>query len=216
MKINRSYWILLFLLIFVIITIGLWVVRILQGDMPYVDLWTRDQVDWFSDTYMYIFFRYITEMGSRWFLVPFVVTVAIILWIQFKNWLPALIFSGGTLLTHLFNLLIKHAVERERPSIYAAANAEGYSFPSGHSMIPMVCYGLLAFFIAKKINSPKIKLVVQSFFALLIFLIGISRYVINVHFLTDIVAGFIIGFLLLIGFIYLYEDLHKRQSPSRD
>jgi undecaprenyl-diphosphatase len=215
MGIKRNNRILFLLLAVILFMIGLWIVRIIQGEMPYVDVWTREQVEWLSDTYIYLFFRNITELGSRWFLVPFVITAAIILWFVYKNWLPALIFSGGTLLTHVFNLLIKNVVGRERPSIYEAANAEGYSFPSGHSMIPMVCYGLLSYFIAKKITSAKLKLAVQSFFALLIFLIGFSRYVINVHFLTDIVAGFVIGFLMLIGFINLYENLRKRQWQSR-
>lgn len=215
MKLKRNHWILLLLLIVILLMTGVWVVQILQGRMPIVDSWTRPQVELLSDTFVYTVLRYITELGSEWFLVPFVITVGVIIWIVYKNWLPALIFSGGTLLTHGLNLLIKHLVERERPSIYEAANAEGHSFPSGHAMISMVCYGLLAYFIAKVIASVKLKLAVQIFFTLLIFLIGISRYVINVHYLTDVVSGFIIGFLLLVGFIYLYETLRKRQSRSR-
>jgi undecaprenyl-diphosphatase len=199
----------------VLFMIGVWIFRILQGRMPFIDLWTRDLVERLSDTYVYTILRYVTELGSEWFLVPFTIAVGIILWIAAKNWLPALIFSGGTLLSHLFNILIKHLVERERPSIYEAANAEGHSFPSGHAMISMVCYGLLAYFIGKNIASAKMKLAVQIFLALLIFLIGISRYVINVHYLTDVVTGFVIGFLLLVSLIYLYETLRGRQSQSR-
>ncbi|MFA1819065.1 phosphatase PAP2 family protein [Virgibacillus oceani] len=213
---KRNYWIIFILLFVVLFMMGVWVVHILQGRMPYVDLWTREPVELFSDTFIYTFFRYITELGSEWFLVPFTITVGIIIWIVFKNWLPALIFSGGTLLSHLLNILIKHLVERERPSIYEAANAEGHSFPSGHAMVSMVCYGLLAYFIAKKITSARVKLAVHIFFALLILLIGISRYIINVHFLTDVVAGFVTGFLLLVGLIYLYEALHRWQSQPRD
>jgi undecaprenyl-diphosphatase len=215
MNLKRNHWVILFLLGAILVVIGLWIVRILRGNMPYVDVWTRDPVLWLNDTYIYTVFRYITELGSQEFLVPFVIIVGILMWVVFKSWLPALIFSGGTLLSHGLNLLIKHIVERDRPSILEAANAEGHSFPSGHAMISMVCYGLLAYFIAKKIASTKLTLAVQIFFSLLIFLIGISRYVINVHYLTDVIAGFIIGYLLLVGFIYLYEALRKWQTRSK-
>jgi len=216
MKLNRNYWVLLTLILVVLLMVGVWIGRISRGNMPFVDVWTRSPVELLDDTVIYSLFRNITELGSQWFLVPFVITAGIIIWIVYKNWLPALIFSGGTLLSHGLNLFIKHLVERERPSIYEAANAEGYSFPSGHAMISMVCYGLLAYFIIKKISAARMKLVVQILLASLIFLIGISRYVINVHYLTDVVAGFVIGFLLLVGLIYLYEALHRWQSQPRE
>nr|WP_280922962.1 phosphatase PAP2 family protein [Virgibacillus litoralis] len=122
-----------------------------------------------------------------------------------------MVFGVGTLTSHGLNILIKRLVERERPSILVAANAEGYSFPSGHAMISMVCYGLLAYFITKNLKSAKATFAVQFLFALLIFLIGISRYMINVHYLTDVLAGFIFGFIFLVGLIYLYELIRNRR-----
>ncbi|MFD1037672.1 phosphatase PAP2 family protein [Virgibacillus byunsanensis] len=210
----KRLYIILFLLILVLATIGVWIVKIVRGDVPYVDQWTRSLVDTFPETPTYTFFRTLTNLGSEPFMYPFTIIVAILLWWLFRDWLPALFFAGGTLVSHLFNKLIKVLVDRDRPSILVDANAEGHSFPSGHAMITLVCYGLLAYFITKKIKSKKAIMVVQVFFALLIFLIGISRYVINVHYLTDIVAGFMIGFLCLLGFIYLYEWIQKRKAQS--
>ncbi|WP_240510188.1 phosphatase PAP2 family protein [Virgibacillus profundi] len=211
---KKQYYIILFLLALVLFMIGTWIVKIVSGGVPFVDQWTRDLVEKLDDTYIYTGFRWVTNLGSEPFMVPFTVIAALILWWMFRSWLPALIFAGGTLGSHLLNKLIKALVDRERPSILVSANAEGHSFPSGHAMISMVCYGLLAYFIAKKLTSTKSKLLVQFLLALLIFLIGISRYVINVHYLTDVVAGFIIGFLCLVGLIYLYEWLHKRRTQS--
>lgn len=210
---KRNY-IILFLLTVVLVTVGIWIVKIVIGDIPYVDQWTRELVARMDDTYIYTVFRWITNLGSEPFMVPFTAVAAIILWWMFRDWLPALIFAGGTLSSHLLNKLIKLLVERDRPSILVSANAEGHSFPSGHAMISMVCYGLLAYFLARKIISNKLKFMVQAFLALLIFLIGISRYVINVHYLTDVAAGFFIGFLCLVGLIYLYGWLHKRRNQT--
>jgi membrane-associated phospholipid phosphatase len=198
-----------------LIVIGIWVVKIMQGEIPYIDQWTRSLVSTFPDTYTYDFFREVTNLGSKQFMYPFTGVMVVILIIIFRDWLPGVVFGAGIFATHEFNKLIKLIVGRDRPSILEEANAVGESFPSGHAMIPMVCYGLLSYFLAKKLKSTKIILALQAFFGLLVLLIGISRYVINVHFLTDIVAGFIIGFLCLLALIYLYEFIQRKRNRSK-
>ncbi|WP_461178823.1 phosphatase PAP2 family protein [Virgibacillus ainsalahensis] len=211
---NKWNYIILFLFVLLVIVTGIWIVKIMTGTVPYIDQWTRGLVSEVDDSSIYTFFRCVTELGSSTFLVPFTIIMAFLLWWFLKDWLPALMFSGGTLVSHLLNQLIKHFVERERPSLLPAANAEGYSFPSGHAMISMVCYGLLAFFLVKKISSTKAVFWTQLFFALIIFLIGISRYFINVHYLTDVVGGLFIGFLLLISLIDLYRRIQQYRTTS--
>ncbi|MGJ9459335.1 phosphatase PAP2 family protein [Oceanobacillus sp. CF4.6] len=213
MKNKRQSTILLLLSIVFVVTVG-WIVQIINGSIPYIDRWTRGLVGTLDNSVFYEGFRIVTELGSRSFLFPFVIVMAVVIWVLLKNWFAALVFAGGTLATHMLNLFIKNVVDRERPSISVAANAEGYSFPSGHAMIPMVCYGLLAYFLVKKMKSKSAILMTQIILALIVFLIGISRYVINVHYLTDVMAGFVIGFICLVGFIYLYESVQKIRSQS--
>lgn len=205
----------LFSFVFVLIITGIWMVRIIGGKAPHIDRWTRELVEKLNNSGVYTFFRWTTELGSGTFLVPFAIIFTFILWWTFRDWLPAIIFGFGTLTSHGLNILIKQLIERERPSILVAANAEGYSFPSGHAMISMVCYGLLSYFLAKKITSAKATFAIQFLFAMLVFLIGISRYVINVHYLTDVLAGFIFGFIWLVCLIYLYEYIQKFRLTSR-
>ncbi|RYG72901.1 phosphatase PAP2 family protein [Lentibacillus lipolyticus] len=199
----------------VLFTTGIWVVRILSGQPLYVDQLTRGYVEEVAGTDVYTIFRWITELGSGTFLTPFTIVAAVVLWRVLRDWLPATVFALGTLVSHGLNIVMKELVERERPSIFIAANAEGYSFPSGHAMIPMVCYGFLAYLISKQLRSDKQAVLLQWALALLIFLIGISRYVINVHYLTDVLAGFIFGFIFLIILIRVYEGLNvNRGEPS--
>ena len=190
----------------------IWIVKIKAGEVPYVDQWTRGFVAAIADSNVYSVFRWITELGSKSFLLPFTIAMSFFLWYLFRDWLVGILFAGGTLGSHLLNTLIKELVERERPRILIEANAEGYSFPSGHAMTSLVCYGLFAYLITKKIASQKVVLSMKIAFVLLIFLIGISRYVINVHYLTDVLAGFTIGGLFLTGMVYLYEFIQKRKS----
>ncbi len=133
----------------VLLTTGIWIVRIISGQQLYMDQLTRAYVEELAGTNTYTIFRWITELGSGTFLIPFVVIMSMVLWRLFRDWLPAVVFGLGTLSSYGLNILIKQLVERERPSIFIAANAEGYSFPSGHAMIPMVCYGFLAYLLGK-------------------------------------------------------------------
>ncbi|ALX48693.1 phosphatase PAP2 family protein [Lentibacillus amyloliquefaciens] len=211
---NRRRYIRFLVLSAILLTIGIWVFRIINEKVPYLDQATRNLVDELADTTIFTIFRWLTELGSGTFLTPFTIIMALVLWYAFRDWLPGLVFGLGTLTSHGLNVLIKQLVERERPSIFVAANAEGFSFPSGHAMISMVCYGLLAYFVAQKFTSPKVVLSVQTGLALLIFLIGISRYIINVHYLTDVIAGFIFGFIYLTGLIFLYRWLQTLRGKT--
>lgn len=197
---------LLYLILF--ITVIIWIVEIMHGDLPYVDQWTRGFVSNFLHTPLYLFFRRITELGSRTFVIPFVIVMASFLLFR-KRVLPALFFSFGTLGSHLLNKFIKGLVERERPSTSVLLHAEGYSFPSGHAMISIVCYSLLAYFLSELFESKKVKRVIKAFFVIVIVLIGFSRYVLNVHYLTDIVAGFLFGYVYVICLLFLYEKLKR-------
>lgn len=211
---KRNLYLYFFLLAFVLFTTILWIVKIIQGTVPFVDQWTRDFVESLADSNLYFLFRWLTELGSGSFLTPFTIIMGIVLCFLFRDWLVGVMFASGTLLSHLLNVGIKVLIDRERPRIFAAAEAEGYSFPSGHAMISMVCYGLLVYFLAKKIKSKKAVLITQISAAILIFLVGMSRYMIRVHYLTDVLAGFVFGFLLILLWTYIYEAIQKRRSQS--
>lgn len=201
-----------FLFLITLTMLLLWSATIMKGEMPYIDQWTRGFVYSVSTSKLYVFARWVTELGSSTFLIPFTVVIGVFLWWFDRDWLASLIFSGGTLISYLLNMFIKMIVARERPRIDISASAEGYSFPSGHAMISIVCYGLLMYFLQKKLSTRKSVLIVQISFAFIIFMIGMSRYVINVHYLTDVLFGFACGYLLLISFIYIYKRIERRKD----
>ena len=210
MKKTISIFILLLLLM-----ITNWISVIRREELPRFDQWTRPFVDTVAETKVYTLFRWMTEFGSFHFVFPLTIIGIIVLWIVFRDYLPALIFGLGVLTTHLLNQLIKDFIARERPSISVLLNAEGYSFPSGHSMVTMVCYGLIAYFIGTKLASRKATMIIQIMFGCIIFLIGFSRYILNVHYLTDIISGFLFGFIMLLLFIYLYKIANQVRSRKQ-
>lgn len=213
---KRNNIIFTFITIILLMIIGIWIFKVMNDEIPYVDQWTRGIVPKVADTPLYTMFRWVTELGSQSFVIPFTVVMIVLFAIVFRDWLPPTVFGLGVLGSHILNTLIKRLVARERPSISALLNAEGHSFPSGHAMVSMVCYGLIAFLLVKKLKNTTIALYVQFVFALLIFLIGISRFFINVHYLTDIVTGFVLGYLCLVTIVYFYGKIEQKRSQSQD
>ncbi|ASK60859.1 hypothetical protein CFK37_00860 [Virgibacillus phasianinus] len=213
---KKSHYLYIFLFAFVLVTTVLWAFKIMHGTIPVVDQWSRGFVEAMADSDVYFLFRWLTELGSGTFLTPFTMIMAILLGYLFRDWFIGVMFAGGTLLSYGLNVLIKVLVERERPRILVAAEAEGYSFPSGHAMISMVCYGLVVYFISKKIRSKKLAVSIQIGTSILIFLIGFSRYMISVHYLTDVLAGFVFGLLFVFLWTFMFEKINKKRSPSED
>lgn len=210
---NKTH--LIIVLSVIVSLICIWIFEIMTDKIPYADQWTRGYVDYLDGTLLFYLLRGVTDFGSRNFLIPFVLIGSVILLVVFKRIIPALMFSLGTYGTHLLNELIKAIVRRDRPSIWVAANAEGFSFPSGHSMVTVVCYGLFIYYLNKKIKSGRLKKLLIIATTLLILLIGFSRYVINVHYLTDILTGFSIGGACLLLLITMDQYIIKNSDLRR-
>ena len=81
----------------------------------------------------------------------------------------------------------------------------GFSFPSGHAMMSLGIYGFLIYLLLLIDKNKISKIIGTCFLILLIFLIGISRIYLGVHYATDVIAGFVISasyLLLFIRFTY--------------
>jgi undecaprenyl-diphosphatase len=100
---------------------------------------------------------------------------------------------------------VKLAVDRPRPEVdHPIIEAFGKSFPSGHALSSTVVYGaiLLTFLPVLRRGHRHLAIVVT---AVLVLFIGVSRLLLGVHFLTDVLAGHILGLAWLIGATSVFE-----------
>ena len=103
---------------------------------------------------------------------------------------------------------IKYAVGRPRPTADMVAvyqSTHNSSFPSGHTVFFTIFYGfiILSMFYAR--NIPFLMRCVIAYVSMLLILtIGLARIYIGVHFATDVIGGYMIGFAFLLVIIYLY------------
>lgn len=107
------------------------------------------------------------------------------------------VFFGGVIIfTGAVILVVKEIFGRVRP-FNSLVPELGFSFPSGHATIAVVFFGLLVYlFVSKKYKVHGI--IVAS---LLVFFIGLSRVYLRVHWLTDVLGGFVLGGIILFGSI---------------
>lgn len=119
--------------------------------------------------------------------------VAVYLWVRTRRRRPVVFLAVTGWLGGLIDTAVKVLVARPRPELEEPlAHALGKSFPSGHAMTSLVVYGALLLVVMPLI-AARWRLVVVALTGLLVLGIGVSRLVLGVHFITDVVGGWILG-----------------------
>lgn len=127
-------------------------------------------------------------------------------WIAWRREWRLVIFGVVTCLVGgLVDTAVKVAVGRSRPVVDdAVATAFGQSFPSGHAMSAVVCYGTLLLVLLPL--APRAwRRVIVVLTVTLVLAIGISRLALGLHFVTDVIGGYVLGAAWLIASVAAFE-----------
>lgn len=108
------------------------------------------------------------------------------------QWWSAVWLTVGLAAGWLLNKGLKAVYRRERPTMWESlVEPDGFSFPSGNAMVSAAFYGLLAFML---LRSRNVWVRACGFLIIIIVvLIGLSRMYLGVHYVSDIVGGFLAG-----------------------
>ena len=141
------------------------------------------------------FFKSLTFFGNKEFFLLF---LPLIYWCIDRRTGARLLFL--LLLSVFINSVAKVLVNQPRPFHYDSrvkkiVGAYDGGLPSGHTQNTTVLWGYLA-------TRFRIKLL-WILTGVLIVAVPLSRIYLGVHFPTDIIGGYILGILLLLGFIWL-------------
>jgi undecaprenyl-diphosphatase len=134
----------------------------------------------------------VTFLGSTGVLWTVIGASAVLLAIR-RRWrllLYLLVTGAGAL---IMDPILKSLVGRLRPVVaHPVAHGGGNSFPSGHSLGSIVCYGavLLVFLPAAR---GRWRTAFTAVIVALVALIGISRILLGVHYLSDVLGGWTLG-----------------------
>lgn len=146
------------------------------------------------------YFLFVTRMGNENVIIIFIIMLLFVLKDRERI---LLLFSS--LVSVVSNQGIKHLLMRKRPDVLHLIKQGGYSYPSGHSMIAVAVYGLLIYFVCSKIKNKYLKYGLSLLLVLLIISIGISRIYVGVHYISDVLGGFLLAIIELILLICCFK-----------
>lgn len=104
----------------------------------------------------------------------------------------------------LFEFLTKLIIHRARPE-NALIEVSGYSFPSGHATMAIIFFSLFLYSFKDDIKNRVFKNIFVISNVILFLLIGFSRVYLNVHWFSDVIAGFALGLFWLTFLILLFK-----------
>lgn len=128
--------------------------------------------------------------------------LALLLWRRYYS--EAKMFAIASLGAVLLSYGLKSIFVKVRPDLWQSAVEEtSFSYPSGHALGSMVLYGFLAYLVATRF--PQFSWLIYLLAVSLIGGIGLSRLYLGVHWPTDIIGGYGIGFLWLTFWITMLK-----------
>lgn len=156
--------------------------------------------------------RFITNLGSAIFLIGVVISVLILI----KNKKIGSAICLNLVISAGINTVLKNILQRPRPTEYRLIEESGYSFPSGHSMVSMAFYGFIIYLIYKYVKNKYIKYTIITILSILIILIGTSRIYLGVHYMSDVVGGFLLAICYLIIYIKIFNKVILEKDKSEN
>jgi membrane protein DedA with SNARE-associated domain/membrane-associated phospholipid phosphatase len=121
-----------------------------------------------------------------------------------KKWYYSLLLFFSMMFGTLSGLLVKFIIQRPRPE-NTFVMAEGPSFPSGHAVIAIIFFSLLLYVFKDDIKNRLLRYIFIIVNIILFILVGFSRVYLNVHWFSDILAGFSLGLFWLTLLILLFK-----------
>lgn len=143
------------------------------------------------------FFVFFTNLAEPAVVIAGLVLAALYLAATKKN-IAAKYLAATSLGGFLLFYLTKIIFQRPRPiAANLIAPPGSYSLPSGHAVMSLCFYGFLAYLIFRKLKNNFLKITTLILFLILALLIGLSRAYLGVHYPSDVLAGWYLGFTIL-------------------
>jgi membrane-associated phospholipid phosphatase len=152
----------------------------------------------------------ISNLGGRPIMMWLVLIVVVALLIRGQRRLPAYLLVTG-IGALMLDPSLKLIVGRLRPVVDApVVSAPGNSFPSGHALGSTVAYGALLLVFLPVLSGRRRAAAITAC-ATIVLLIGFTRIALGVHYVSDVVAGWLLGLAWLGVTAYAFR-LWRRET----
>jgi membrane-associated phospholipid phosphatase len=136
--------------------------------------------------------RWITNIGATPVVIAYLAVVAIADFVRRRNKVVFAFVAAVGLGQLALNNGIKVLVRRTRPDVLHLVSAHGFSFPSGHSCAAAACTSAAALVLGRG-RSRRTQAMLAALAALATIGVATSRALLGVHWLSDVIAGVVLG-----------------------
>jgi undecaprenyl-diphosphatase len=168
----------------------------------------------------------VTHLGSSRVVFVAIVVAAVADYTRRRNHEVFMFMAAVQLGELLLNNLLKVTVRRERPAVLQLIDADGFAFPSGHAAAAAAGWSAVALVLGR--DRPRIvRAALAGAAALIAVTVATSRALLGVHWVSDVVAGLVLGWswFFLVAIVFggraqrlgdpVAEADHDPFSPAR-
>ena len=170
-----------------------------------MDYFASQQMSMLSESPIVKFFILITSFASTATTCLIIFLTCVLCWVIRQRYI-VIGLMVATVGSTVFTFLSKLLFHRDRPADILLFERTD-SFPSGHATVTVALYGFLAYLAIRFSHSftRQVRVLVMTvFFSILV---GLSRIVLNEHYLSDVLGGYLVGALWLTVAISVTEWL---------
>lgn len=163
---------------------------IAQFDEPAVAWLATHREGWLNAT-----LTLVTHLGDPPAQTIWLIVVCTLCAWRSRSWLPVILGLVGGIGISVILVTAKTLVGRQRPELpFALVDSHGFSFPSGHAAgaaaVGLLCAWMLSRWVVHRWAG---QVAVWAMTITAIIMIGFSRLYLGVHFVTDVLAGWLLG-----------------------
>lgn len=178
--------------------------------ISFIDRVVQDRVVLLRGDELTAFFMFITLLGSWQAISAVVIGISILLFYKkMEHYVMPLWITFITAEVAIF--ILKLVIARPRPPSGILFEPD-FSFPSGHAGLVVATYGFLVFIAFRHFHGTILQKYSVFFCVAIIFLVGFSRLYLGVHYVSDVLTGYLIGFFALVCGIYVHSHYGKGNS----
>lgn len=140
------------------------------------------------------FFDAVATVFASWHVTAFLGVVALVFAFG-RDLRSAAWVAVGAALSYLSWVGLKHAIGRERPDV--PDQIGGYAFPSGHATSIAAAAAILVVLTYQRVRRPRLRWALITLWIGIGVLVGADRVAVGAHYPSDVLAGWLLGVLIV-------------------